>query len=68
MRIRVEHNGTAFEFERKPMDEGRFKAVCGIIGAALYVGMIWIVATLCGTFGVAAVAIASVFAFAFYMA
>jgi len=30
--------------------------------------MIWIVAALCGTFGVAAVAIASVFAFAFYMA
>lgn len=66
MRIRVERNGTAFEFERTPMPESRFKAVCAVIGAALYVGMIWIVAELCGIFGVVAVVIVSLFAFMAY--
>lgn len=68
MRIRVERNGTAFEFERPPMPESRFKAVCAVIGAALYVGMILIVAALCGIYGVVAVVIVSLFAFAFSMA
>lgn len=62
MRIRVEHNGTAFEFERTPMDEGRFRAVCKIVGAALYVGLAWIVASICGLFGFVALAIVSLFA------
>ena len=66
MRIRVEHNGTAFEYERKPMDEGRFRAVCKIVGAALYVGLAWIVASICGLFGFVALAIVSLFAFMEY--
>ena len=44
MRIRLEHNGTVFEYERRPMPEGRFKAV-------------WAVAALCGGWGVLMVAV-----------
>lgn len=35
MRIRPEHNSTVFEYERKPMPEGRFKALCGFLGVLL---------------------------------
>lgn len=35
MRIRLEHNGTAFEFERKPMPPERFEAVCRLTGFAI---------------------------------
>lgn len=47
MRIRLEHNGTIFEFERKPMPEGRFRALCAIAAAGVYAGMVWAVASLC---------------------
>ena len=33
MRIRLEHNGTVFEFERRPLPEGRFKALCALAAA-----------------------------------
>ena len=62
MRIRFEHNGTVFEYERKPMPEGRFKAVCGIAAAGVYAGMVWAVAALCGGFGVLVVAAVTLFA------
>lgn len=55
MRIRFEHNGTVFEYERKPMPEGRFKAVCGIAAAGVYAGMVWAVAALCGVPGLVTV-------------
>ena len=48
MRIRLEHNGTVFEFERKPMPEGRFRALCGRAAAGMYAGMVWAVTSLCG--------------------
>lgn len=42
MRIHVEHAGTVFEYETKPMQESRFRALCGVayavIGAAAFVG------------------------------
>lgn len=56
MRIRLEHNGTVFEFERRPMPEGRFKALCALAAAGVYAGMVWAVAALCGGFGVLMVA------------
>lgn len=52
MRIRLEHNGTAFEFERKPMSKRRFKVLCGLAAAVAYAGMVAAVAALCGSFGV----------------
>ena len=56
MRIRLEHNGTVFEFERRPMPERRFKALCALAAAGVYAGMVWAVAALCGGFGVLMVA------------
>lgn len=56
MRIRLEHNGTVFEYERRPMPEGRFKALCVLAAAGVYAGMVWAVAALCGGFGVLMVA------------
>lgn len=47
MRIRLEHNGTVFEYERRPMPEGRFKALCALAAAGVYAGMVWAVAALC---------------------
>ena len=61
MRIRLEHNGTVFEFERRPMPEGRFKALCVLAAAGAYAGMVWVVAALCGGFGVLMVAVVTLF-------
>ena len=35
MRIRLEHNGTVFEFERRPMEIGRFTVLCKLAGAVI---------------------------------
>jgi hypothetical protein len=61
MRIRLEHNGTVFEYERRPMPEGRFKALCVLAAAGVYAGMVWAVAALCGGFGVLMVAVVTLF-------
>lgn len=61
MRIRLEHNGTVFEYERRPMPEGRFKALCVLAAAGVYAGMVWAVATLCGGWGVLMVAAVTLF-------
>ena len=61
MKIRLEHNGTVFEFERRPMPEGRFKALCVLAAAGAYAGMVWAVAALCGGFGVLMVAVVTLF-------
>ena len=61
MRIRLEHNGTVFEFERRPMPEGRFKALCVLASAGGYAGMVWAVAALCGGWGVLMVAVVTLF-------
>jgi len=51
MRIRLEHNGTVFEFEHRPMPERCFKALCTLAAAGIYVGMVAAVTALCGAFG-----------------
>ncbi len=57
MRIRLERSGTVFEYERPPMPEHRFKALCLLAAGALYVGLVAAVAALCGEFGVLMVVI-----------
>ena len=47
MRIKLEYCGFVFEFERKPMPEGRFRALCALAAAGVYAGMVWAVAALC---------------------
>lgn len=51
MKIRFERNGTVFEYEYQPMKEGRFRALCAIVGAAVYAGLVIGIAALCGGFG-----------------
>lgn len=51
MKIRLERNGTVFEYEHQPMKEGRFRALCALAGAAVYAGLVIGVAALCGEFG-----------------
>lgn len=57
MRVRLEKDGTAFEFERKPMPERRFRALCLLGALWLYGGMMVGVAALCGMAGVWALVI-----------
>lgn len=57
MRIRLERSGTVFEYERPPMPEHRFKALCLLAAGGLYVGLVAAVAALCGEFGVLMVVI-----------
>lgn len=44
MKIRLERNDTVFEFEQKQMPEGRFRAICAIVAAGMYAGMVAAVA------------------------
>lgn len=59
MRVKVEKDGTAFEFERKPMPEHRFRALCLLGALGLYGGMMVGVAALCGIPGIGALAVAT---------
>lgn len=61
MKIRLEKDGTAFEYEKSPMPEHRFKAVCFLIAAVVYGWMLVQVAALCGIVGVVAVSVISLF-------
>ena len=61
MRIRLEYNGTVFEYERPPMPEHRFKALCLLAAGGLYVGLVAAVAALCGGWGVLMVAVVTLF-------
>lgn len=62
MKIRFEHNGTVFEFERKPMPEGRFKVLCLLAAAGVYAGMVRAVASLCDFPGLVLVLVGTVVA------
>lgn len=62
MRIRLELNGTTFEFERKPMPERRFKALCLLAAGGMYARMAVGIAKLCGGWGLIILAGATVLA------
>ena len=51
MKIRFEHNGTIFEYERKPLPESRFKALCAVAEAGIYAGIVVAAMKMCGVFG-----------------
>ena len=59
MKIRLEHNGTVFEFERKPMPEHHFKTLCLLAAAGVYAGMAIGIAKLCGIWGLLVLAAAT---------
>lgn len=39
MKIHIEHSGTIFEYEHRPMPEGRFRALCSLVLAAIVGGV-----------------------------
>ena len=47
------------DYESEPMPKRRFRAVCALIAAALYVGLAIGVTALCGLAGVGVVAVAT---------
>ena len=65
MKIRLERDGTVFEYTRQPLPEGRFKAVCGLAAAGLCTGLALGVAALCGLPGLIAVGVVTVLAVLF---
>lgn len=62
MRIRLENNGSSFEFERPPMPEHRFKALCLLAAGGMYAQMAVSIAKLCGGWGLIILAGATVLA------
>lgn len=68
MKIKFERDGTVFEFERQPLPESRFKAVCGFAAAGVYVGLALGAAVLCGVQGLVAVVVAAAVVAVFYAA
>lgn len=60
-RVKIDLCGIVFEYERPPMPEHRFKALCLLSAAGIYGGMVAKVAALCGTVGVAVVGVATFF-------
>lgn len=66
MKIRLERDGTVFEYTRPPLPEGRFRAVCGLAAAGVYAGMVVVIAALCGVTGVITAAVATVVVVAFH--
>lgn len=59
MKLTFNLRGVVVEYERPPMPEGRFRALCLLAAGGLYVGLVAAVAALCGTIGVGVVAAAT---------
>ena len=57
MKIHLERGDTIFEYELKPMKESRFRTLCVLAACGLYVGLTWVVASLCGIPGVILLAV-----------
>ena len=60
MRIKLEYRGTVFEYERRPLAEGHFRALCALAAAGVYAGRVAAVAALCGLSGLLAVVVGTV--------
>ena len=61
MKLRVNLHGLIIEYERRPMPEGRFRALCVLAAAGLYAGTVVSIASLCGFFGVILLLVCTVF-------
>lgn len=56
MKIKLDLHGVIFEYEKKPMQEARFRRLCALAAAALYVGLVVGVTRLCGLLGLLVIA------------
>lgn len=56
MKLKLNFHGTIFEYEKQPMREGRFRRLCALVAAALYVSLVIAVIRLCGFLGLLVIA------------
>ena len=59
MKLHFERNGIVFDYELTPMKESRFRTLCVLAAGGLYVGLTWVVASLCGIHGLILLAVAT---------
>lgn len=59
MKMRLVLYSVTVEYERPPMPEHRFKALCLLAAGGMYAGMVAKVAALCGLAGVGVIAVAT---------
>ena len=52
MKIRLEHNGTVFEFERQRMEIGRFAILCKLAGAVIGGAVLVALVRMLGVWGI----------------
>lgn len=64
MKIKLDLHGVILEYEKKPMQEGRFRLLYTLLAAALYVCLTVGVTALCGFLGLVVVAAVTVIVFA----
>lgn len=64
MKLKLDFHGTIFEYEKKPMHEARFRRLCALAAAALYVGLVVGVTALCGLLGLLVISVVTGIIFA----
>lgn len=64
MKLHVEYKGRVCDYETRPMREGRFRRLCALAAAALYVCLVVGVTRLCGFLGLLVIAATTLIAFA----
>lgn len=64
MKFRLEVDGNYFEYERRPMRSSRFRALCSLLAAGIYAGMVVGVTSICGLPGLVVAALATLIVFA----
>lgn len=57
MKLKLDFHGVIFEYEKKPMQEGRFRRLCTLAAVALYVIMVIGTTALCGVWALLAIAV-----------
>lgn len=67
MKLHLEVDGKVFDFDRRPMRSGRFRALCKLAAAGIYAGMVAAVASICGFPGLVVVAVVTLLCGAGYI-
>lgn len=58
LKIRLEYKGSVFEYERQPMKEGRFRALCKLAGGVICGVMLLVAVRMVGLSAVVAAVVA----------
>ena len=64
MKLKLDFHGVVFEYEKKPMPEGRFRRLCALAAATLYVSLAIGAMRLCGLAGLLLIAFVTLCVFA----